>query len=128
MHTKETILNKISDRGKYSKYEYSEEADRLAHLFLQMSGVTFREGKKEHILKSWVDSIVKLHRIDGEDYSDIKKVIEWVTNDPFWRTNCLSPAKLRRLNKDGIKYFDVFAYKMNPPKSEAPIRPSEALI
>ena len=125
---KEAIQNKPSVHKEDSNLEYSSEAERLAHLFLRRSGVKIRELKKEHTLKKWIASIVKLHRIDGEKYSKIEEVILWVTNEPFWRTNCLSPLKFRRLDKDGTRYFDVFAYKMNPPKPEEPIRPSEVLV
>ena len=131
VHTKEkkeAIQYKPSVHKEDSNLEYSTEAERLAHLFQQRSGVKIRELKKEHTLKKWIASIVKLHRIDGEEYSKIEEVILWVTNEPFWRTNCLSPVKFRRTDKDGKRYFDLFAYKMNPPKPEEPIRPSEVLV
>ena len=124
---KETIQKKTSNRKNDSRLEYSEEAERLAHLFLKKSVVTLRENKKEHTLKKWIDSIVKLHRIDGEEYSNIEEVIKWVTTDPFWRANCLSPVKFRRADNDGTRYFDVFAYKMEPPIPEEPIRPYEVM-
>ena len=124
---KETIQNKPSNRKNDSRLEYSEEAKRLAHLFLKKSGITLKEYKKEHTLKKWIDSIVKLHRIDGEEYSKIEEVIKWVTTDPFWRATCLSPVKFRRDDKDGTRYFDVFAFKMEPPIPEEPIRPYEVM-
>ena len=124
---KRNILKKPSNRKNDSRLEYSEEAKRLAHLFLKMSGVNIRESKKEHTLKTWTDSIVKLHRIDGEEYSKIEEIIMWVTSDPFWRATCLSPVKFRRADKDGTRYFDVFAFKMEPPIPEEPIRPYEVM-
>ena len=128
--TKETknYIKRSSNRTEESKFEFSEEAERLAHLFLQRSGVNILEFKKEHILKSWIDSIVKLHRIDGEEYSKIEEVILWVTSDAFWRTVCLSPIKFRKNDKNGTRYYDIFAYKMDPPKSKEPIRPSEVVV
>lgn len=125
---KETIQHKPSVHEEDSKLKHSVEAERLARLFLQLSGVSLTESKKEHVLKTWIDSIVKLHRIDEKEYSKIEKVIRWVTTETFWRTNCLSPVKFRRVDKDGTRYFDVFAYKMNPPKPEEAIRPSEVLV
>ena len=121
-------IKKPSNQTEDLKLEYSEEADRLAYLFLKMSGITIKEIKKEHTLKTWTDSIVKLHRIDGEEYSKIEEVIKWVSTDPFWRATCLSPVKFRRADKDGTRYFDVFAYKMEPPKPEEPIPPSEMFV
>lgn len=121
-------IKKPSNRKKDSRLEYSAEAERLANLFLKKSGVTLKDHKEEHTLEIWIDSIVKLHRIDKEEYSGIEEVIRWVTDDKFWRANCLSPAKFRRVDKDGTRYFDVFAYKMKPPKTEEPIRPSEVLV
>ena len=124
---KETIQKKPSNRKNDSRLEYSEEAKRLAHLFLKMSGVNLRENKKEHTIKTWTDSIVKLHRIDGEEYSKIEEIIMWVTSDQFWRATCLSPVKFRRDDKDGTRYFDVFAFNMEPPIPEEPIRPYEVM-
>ena len=124
---KKSIQKKPSNQTEDSNFEHSEEAERLAHLFLKMSGVNLRESKKEHTLKTWTDSIVKLHRIDGEEYSKIEGIIMWVTSDPFWRATCLSPVKFRRDDKDGTRYFDVFAFKMEPPIPEEPIRPYEVM-
>lgn len=121
-------IKRASNRTEESKFEFTEEAERLAHLFLQRSGVNILEYKKEHTLKSWIDSIVKLHRIDGEEYSKIEEVVLWVTSDAFWRTVCLSPIKFRKNDKNGTRYYDIFAYKMDPPKSKEPIRPSEVVV
>ena len=120
-------IKKGSNQIEDSNFEHSDKAEILAHLFLQMSGVKIPESKKAHTLKTWTDSIVKLYRIDGEEYSKIEEIIMWVTSDPFWRATCLSPVKFRRDDKDGTRYFDVFAFKMEPPIPEEPIRPYEVM-
>ncbi|MCH8056050.1 MAG: replication protein, partial [Deltaproteobacteria bacterium] len=57
VNTKENnkYIKRASNRTEESKFEFSKEAERLARLFLQRSGVNILEFKKEHTLKSWID-------------------------------------------------------------------------
>jgi uncharacterized protein YdaU (DUF1376 family) len=50
-----------------------------------------------------------LRETDNRDNVDeMNAAIEWARGDPFWNTNYKSPLKLRRKNKEGIMYIDVF--------------------
>lgn len=60
---------------KYSKMSYTQQVNHI---------------------QRWAQDIDKLIRIDGQSPEDIKKVIEWVFNDPFWSTVVLSTANLRK--------------------------------
>ena len=52
----------------------------------------------------------KIIRLDGYTEDDIEHICQLIRKDNFWKTNFLSPLKLRRTNKDGVKYIDYFAY------------------
>lgn len=52
--------------------------------------------KEPNISDAWLTEMEKLNRIDGHDWTAISEVIDWCQNDPFWKSNILSPAKLRK--------------------------------
>lgn len=64
--------------------------------------------KEPNINDAWLTEMDKLNRIDGRAWEDIEAVIDWCQRDSFWRTNILSPAKLR-------KQFDQLKLKMAAP-------------
>jgi hypothetical protein len=68
------VLNDVFNK-KYSKMSYAQQVN--------------------HIQK-WAQDIDKLIRIDGQKYGDIKMVIDWIYNDPFWSTVVLSTGNLRK--------------------------------
>lgn len=54
------------------------------------------------------ETIEKLHRIDGIPLEHIPNIVKWARGSEFWSKNFLSITKLRKKNKDGIKYIIVF--------------------
>jgi len=66
---------------------------------------------KENQVDSWLDTIEKLNRIDGYDFNDIIHLVSKTREDTFWQSNFLSINKLRKKNKDGITYWNVFYNK-----------------
>ena len=44
----------------------------------------------------WADVVRKMRMIDGRSDADIRSLFSWANRDSFWRTNILSPAKLRK--------------------------------
>lgn len=51
-------------------------------------------------LQKWADDCRKLLEINQVDKELIKEVIDWVTAHDFWKTNILSPSKLREKFQD----------------------------
>lgn len=47
-------------------------------------------------IDSWAEDIRKLREIDGRTEEQIRWMIEWTQKNEFWKTNILSPAKLRK--------------------------------
>lgn len=44
----------------------------------------------------WADEFRKMRDIDKRDREQIARLINWVYKDDFWKSNILSPAKLRK--------------------------------
>lgn len=64
---------------------------------------------KKSNMQKWADDMRKLIELDKVDKHLAKQVMDWVTHDPFWRTNVLSAKKLR-------EKFASLAIKMNAEK------------
>jgi hypothetical protein len=69
-------------------------------------------------MAKFCDVFNKLIRVDGHKPEQIRAVIDWVTaqtetrNGFCWADQFMSPLKLKKKNKDGIKYIDVWISEM----------------
>ena len=59
--------------------------------------------------KAWIDTLEKLNRIDGYSFEEIEKIVRITRNHNFWTKNFLSLTKLRKSDKDGVKYHIRFS-------------------
>lgn len=77
--------------------------------------------KEEYILSS-EKIFIDLLNIDKFNIEQIKTAILNAIKNDFWKQQFLSPAKLRKQNKDGVKYIDVFlnlsSAKNNKPEPQ----------
>ena len=111
MDSREGITNKSNQR-RVTKRENSLEGNQFA--------IWFKSSLPESVnLKAnWQESFAKVYddlvRLDNRKPEQIREVCRWARTDSFWKTNFMSPAKLRDRNPGGIQYFDVFAEKMKP--------------
>ena len=64
----------------------------------------------------WVETIEKLHRIDGYDFETIEKVIIWGRTNEFWSQNFISIAALRK-KKNGVSKFQQILKRMEGEKN-----------
>ena len=62
------------------------------------------QAKKPNI-QLWCKEFDLMMRVDNRSQSDIGKVIDFCQSDPFWKSNILSPSKLR-------EKFDALTIKM----------------
>jgi hypothetical protein len=112
IHSKKSILRKTSP-------EVSPEGIQFAHWFKSTLPASV------NLKSDWQESFAKAHddlvRLDHRSPEEIRQVCQWARSDPFWQTNFMSPAKLRKRNGDGITYFDLFAEKMKPSHPAKPI-------
>ena len=65
------------------------------------------EAKKNN----WLDTLHKLNTLDNLDLDLIRKIVKKTRADDFWSKNFLSLTKLRKSNKDDIKFIQVFYEK-----------------
>lgn len=56
-------------------------------------------------LNTWANDVRLMRERDQRTHREIAKAFKWANNDPFWRSNILSPAKLR-------EKFDVITLRM----------------
>jgi phage replication O-like protein O len=112
---KENIKEKNKKNTRQQK-TYDEESSyfKMATYFFSKVSAVAKEAGVEHLirkanLQSWADDFRKLIEIDGVDKRLAKDVMDWVTQDSFWKTNVLSAKKLR-------EKFSELAIKMNAAK------------
>jgi hypothetical protein len=80
----------------------TDDALRLASLLADLilannpKSVQLHNGKREQAIQRWALDLDKLHRLDGQEWPDIEKVIRWSQADTFWGKNVLSGATLRK--------------------------------
>ena len=64
--------------------------------------------KTDQQKNKWLQVIDELDRIDGINPRQVFYISKKTLEDEFWAENYRSPLKLRRKNKDGIKWVFVF--------------------
>ena len=96
---------------------FSPEAIGFADWFVTLlpEGQKYTEKDKEN----WSQTYDEMIRIDKREKSLIVKVVKWARNDEFWATNFLSASKLRKKDKNGVQFFDVFRIKMESEYANA---------
>lgn len=97
--------------AKPLKYGEDNTYYKMALYFHGKVSAVAKEAGVEHLvaranLQSWADDFRKLMEIDQVDKRLARDVMDWVTQDSFWRTNVLSARKLR-------EKFTELAIKMN---------------
>ncbi len=61
-------------------------------------------------IQSWCRQFDLMLRVDNRDPPEVEAVIDWCQGDPFWRSNILSPKKLRE------KYDQLALKRKKPPE------------
>lgn len=94
-------IQEVKEPKKVRSKPFSPEAVRLSGVLADMilknnpGNTKLNNGKRESTVARWAADIDKLISIDGKTAGEIERVIRWCQQDPFWRTNILSGAKLR---------------------------------
>lgn len=120
-HKKERIKEKNKETRQSKKYDEDSSYFKMAIYFHERVSQVANEAGISHLIKksnmqTWADDMRKLIEIDGVDKLLAKQVMDWVTQDAFWRTNILSAKKLRE------KFMEL-AIKMNAAKK--PVQPKQ---
>jgi len=96
---------------KQQKYSEDNTYYKLATYFYKRVEKVAADAGISHLIRksnmqTWADDMRKLIELDEVDKHLAKEVMDWVTQDSFWRTNVLSAKKLRE------KFMEL-AIKMN---------------
>ncbi|MFP7171931.1 replication protein [Terribacillus halophilus] len=103
--------------AKKPKYDEDNQYYKMAVYFFKRVEKVAAEAGIAHLLRksnmqTWADDMRKLVELNGVDKRKAWEVMDWVTNDPFWRTNILSAKKLR-------DKFAELAIKMNAEQKKS---------
>lgn len=74
--------------------KFSEHARRLCDLLAEL--MTLNGCKPPKITNLWLQDMDAILRIDNRNPDTVEAVIRWAQADGFWRSNILSPGKLRK--------------------------------
>ncbi|WP_347722785.1 hypothetical protein [Lysinibacillus capsici] len=109
-------IKDIKDINTTRQKKYDEDSTyfKMAIYFHEKVSAVANEAGISHLIKksnmqTWADDMRKLIELDGVDKHLAKQVMDWVTEDSFWKTNVLSAKKLR-------ERFMELAIKMNTDK------------
>jgi ribosomal protein S19E (S16A) len=104
--------------GKEKYPEGNQYLNMAKYFYERVAAVAKAEGLSHLIIKAdmqkWADDFRKLVEINNVDKRLAKEVMDWVTQDSFWRTNVLSPNKLRE------KFGDLALKMKSSQKPKAP--------
>jgi hypothetical protein len=104
--------------GEKDRREFSEEVKELYRSTVILFDEKTRP-KTQSQIDSWHDTLDKCIRLDGYSADQIRDIVKRMRMDDWWRTNFMSIIKLRNLNKEKIKYIDVFAARLKKPSRTA---------
>lgn len=111
--------------GREKQNEFSDEVKDLYKSVVAFFDEKTRP-KTQVQVNGWHDTLDKCIRIDGYTAGQIRDIVKLMRMDDFWRSNFMSIMKLRQLNKEKVKYIDVFAAKLSSkPKKPFGIPPAE---
>ena len=113
------IVNDINktNKSKTQKRVFSEEVKNCLRNCLEY----FDKSEHPDNFEKWLDTVEKLNTIEKIPFELIEHIVKLTKNDEFWSANFQSITKLRKKNKDGIKYIKYFynKFKIQNEKSKS---------
>lgn len=92
--TTDPTSGKNSPTAKSRKISYSEEDLKAAHWIFGLIQ-KLNPSSRAPIFESWANDIRLMRERDGRELREICELFRWANQDAFWRSNILSPSKLR---------------------------------
>ncbi|WP_410681535.1 helix-turn-helix domain-containing protein [Avibacterium paragallinarum] len=86
--------NSDGDVGKKSRFKFSDD-DMTAAQWIFGLILKLNPNTKTPSFDSWANEIRLMRERDGRTHREICGLFQWANQDLFWKTNILSPAKLR---------------------------------
>lgn len=109
-----TVIDNVNDnviKTEADKQVYHEYVYKCFNLCIKHFEEHLRP-KDEKTKNKWLAEIDKLRRLDRVQYKTIVEIVEATRKNEFWKKNFMSMLKLRKTNKEGIKYIIVFYEQM----------------
>lgn len=112
-----TENNNSSAKAADEKNKYSEDSEEIVivNFLIEKLREVKRDIKVPDTLakkQKWATEIDRLLRIDERDKREVCRVIKFATSDDFWRSNILSPKKLRQ-------HYDTLVIQMGKKQPAA---------
>ena len=108
---KDNIYNNINNNTlEYKKGKHSDMVLKSFKPICDLFPIQ-TQPKTQADKSAWLDCIDKLERLDGYSPRKVYYIVQKVRSDDFWKYNFLTILKLRKKNKDGLKYINLFEAK-----------------
>ena len=122
-HQATTNKNDKNDKNvnKYKKSKidfsiFSNEIINFAKKIFLMFPKSIIENLSEKEKYNWLKEIEKLNRLDDLSFEKIENIVKYGRQNDFWQAQFLSLLKLRKKNKDGIKFWLIFQEQIEKTK------------
>jgi hypothetical protein len=114
-NTDNSNTDKSNTKKKTTPEEPSDKGQAFADWFATLLEETESSLKPAQADKlAWGKEFDKIIRLEAIKEDQLKHICRWARNDPFWRTNFYSPAKLRKKSRDGVKFLTIFIDRAPP--------------
>jgi len=116
-------VNKVNN-DKNELKEHSSEIIDFYNLIIDYFPKS-TQPKNQRQKNAWITDIEYFQEKSNYSLQDIQRIVEHFRKDSFWSGNFLSFLKLKKCNKDGIMYIDVFAEKLKQVKPDHKLNKSK---
>ena len=99
------LVRKRTSEVSKAPAEAAEIAEKMHEMINKRLPNRANKKRTQAQLQKDIETIEKIHRLDGYSYAEINAVMKWSQKDDFWSQNILSTAKLR-------KQFDKLVLRM----------------
>jgi len=107
------VYNTSSTTNNKEEYIVPEKLKEAYRHILPLFPERYKpKDKKTHLI--WVKELEKLDKNYGYSPRHVYVILSKAFKDPFWSKNLRSLRKLTQLNKEGIRFIDIFAETLAP--------------
>ena len=100
-------INNNNNSGKFKNENLFLEIHKNMKHFMALFPKKYWPASEQEKTQ-WIDCIYKAITIDKYTLKELYIIIKKIRSDNFWSANFLTILKIRKKNKDGIKYIDFF--------------------
>lgn len=102
-----------------AKARLNPDVTRLCHL---LADLLVENGcRTPKVNDAWFSDMDKLIRIDKQPAEEVEHIIRWTQAHDFWRTNIMSPSKLRK-QYDRLRLQAIADFRKTTPKATTGIQ------